>query len=191
MIHDFNKMSDEELGKLFAIKIVDYNPDWRNQFKIEEQTIQKILGINNIIRVEHIGSTAVPGLSAKPTIDILVEIKDETDIALIIKNLKHADYHFIPKPENPPPHMMFAKGYSDKGYSGQAYHIHVRYCGNWDEILFRNFLIRNPKTAHEYAELKLKLAEDFINDREKYTNNKTEFITSIIKIAREDLKNTK
>jgi len=84
---------------------------------------------------------------------------------------------------------MFAKGYSPKGYLGQTFHIHVRFRGDWDELIFRDYLIQNLKIAQEYAELKLMLSTDYINDREKYSNNKTEFITRITKTAREKLKN--
>jgi len=189
MTRSLNKLSNEELGNLFPVIISEYNPDWKNQFSSEKQNIQEVIGINNIIRIEHIGSTAVPGLYSKPTIDILVEIKDNTDTDLIINKLKRIKYHYISRPENPPPHMMFAKGYSLKGFTGQAFHIHVRYSGNWDELLFRDYLIQNPKIAQDYAELKIKLSNDYINDREKYTSSKTEFITRITKTAREALKN--
>jgi GrpB-like predicted nucleotidyltransferase (UPF0157 family) len=134
--------------------------------------------------IEHIGSTSVIGLCAKPTIDILVEIKDNTNTDQIISELNRIDYQYIPKPENPPPHMMFAKGYSNHGFTGQTFHIHVRYIGDWDELIFRDFLIQNPKIANEYSELKLQLSNDYINDREKYTNNKTEFITRVTNTAR-------
>lgn len=189
MTEDLNKLSTGELGKLFPIVISEYNPGWKNMFSTEKQSIKRVIGIKNTIRIEHIGSTAIPGLYAKPTIDILLEIKDDTDTDLIINKLKYLDYHFIPKPENPPPHMMFAKGYSSQGFSGQTFHIHVRYKGGWDELIFRDYLIQNPKIAQEYSELKLRLSTYYINDREKYTNGKTEFITRITKIARIELKN--
>jgi GrpB-like predicted nucleotidyltransferase (UPF0157 family) len=186
---DLSDLSFEELGKLFPIIISDYDPDWKNQFITEKQIIQKAIGLKNLIRIKHIGSTAVPGLCAKPTIDILVEIEEDTDAALIINSLKRIKYQYISKPENPPPHMMFAKGYSPNGYLGQTFHIHVRYRGDWDELIFRDYLIHNPKTAQEYAELKLKLSKDYLNDREKYTFKKTEFITRITKSARKEFKN--
>ena len=62
--------------------------------------------------MEHIGSTAVPGLISKPTSDILMEISEQADEKQVIEGLVKLDYHYIPKPENPPPHMMFAKGYT-------------------------------------------------------------------------------
>lgn len=127
MTEDLDKLSTEELGKLFPIKISEYNPGWEKQF--------------------------------------------------------------ISKPENPPPHMMFAKGYSAKGYSGQTYHIHVRYRGEWDELIFRDYLLQNPKIAKEYGELKLRLSVDHLNDREKFTENKTDYISKIVRIARAINKN--
>jgi GrpB-like predicted nucleotidyltransferase (UPF0157 family) len=189
MNKDLNNLSTDELGRLFPIIISEYNPDWKNMFSAEKQIIERAVGLRNTRRIEHIGSTAVPGLCAKPTIDILVEIKDDTDTDLIINKLKLLDYHYIPKPENPPPHMMFAKGYSDQGFTGQTFHIHVRYKGDWDEPVFRDYLIQNPKAAKEYSELKLELSIDYVNDREKYTDSKTEFIARIIKAARKELEN--
>lgn len=62
MTEDLDKLSTEESGKLFPIKISEHNPDWKNQFMSEKQTIQKAIGIKNILRIEHIGSTAVLGL---------------------------------------------------------------------------------------------------------------------------------
>jgi GrpB-like predicted nucleotidyltransferase (UPF0157 family) len=189
MNKDLNNLSTDELGRLFPIIISEYNPDWKNMFSAEKQIIERAVGLRNTRRIEHIGSTAVPGLCAKPTIDILVEIKDDTDTDLIINKLKLLDYHYIPKPENPPPHMMFAKGYSDQGFTGQTFHIHVRYKGDWDEPVFRDYLIQNPKAAKEYSELKLRLSIDYVNDREKYTDSKTEFIARITKAARKELEN--
>ena len=183
-----NDLSTEELGKLFPIIISEYDPSWKNLFLKEKYILRETIGNENIVSLEHIGSTAVPGLCAKPTIDILVEIKDQADTDLIISKLKSAGYHFIPKPENPPPHMMFAKGYSEKGFTGQAFHVHIRYKGDWDESRFRDYLINHPETAREYAELKLKLAELYPNDREKYTEAKTDFITKINIATKEELK---
>ena len=189
MKQDLNRLSVEALGKLFPIVIIDYDPAWKKLFYSEKQIIQGAIGVNNIIRIEHIGSTAIPGLCAKPTIDILVEIKDDTDTGKMIELLKQIGYDPIPKPENPAPHLMFAKGYSETGYSGQTFHIHLRYRGKQDEVLFRDYLIRNPTAANEYAELKRKLSIVFINNREAYTNNKTDFIKEILLKCREESKN--
>jgi len=88
------------------------------------------------------------------------------------------------KPENPPPHIMLAKGYSKKGYTGQTFHIHIRYAGYRDEIIFRDYLCDNPDIAKHYNDLKKELSTRYRNDREKYTEGKTEFIKHIMKLAR-------
>jgi len=184
MPEDLNKFTTRELGHLFPILIVNHNPDWKNIYKLEKQNIIRALGPDNILRIEHIGSTAIPGLCAKPTIDILLEIPRLTDLEYIKEKLKNIDYQYIPKPENPAPHMMFARGYSTKGITGQTYHIHIRYSGEWDEIKIRDFLIKNPEFAAKYGDLKRQLAVKFRNDREKYTEGKTDFINRVITMTK-------
>lgn len=179
-------MTTDELGQLFPVILVDYNPDWPGLASIESVNIIEVVGKEFISRIEHIGSTAVPGLCAKPTIDFLLEILDITNCDLLIMQLREIDYHFIPKPENPPPHMMFAKGYSESGITGQTFHIHVRYPGDWDELVFRNYLINNQSLIADYANLKRRLAVEFKYDREKYTAGKTAFIMNINLVARKN-----
>jgi len=188
MAKDLNKMTTDELGQLFPIILVDYNPDWPKIASIELKNIIKIVGKDNVSRIEHIGSTAVPGLCAKPTIDYLLEILDITNCDLLIKQLQKIGYQFIQKPENPPPYMMFAKGYSESGITGQTFHIHVRYPGDWDEIVFRDYLLKNQSVIADYARLKRKLANEFKNDREKYTDSKATFIKKAIVTARKTKK---
>ncbi len=184
MSKDLNQLTTDELGQLFPVTIVDYNPDWPGLASTEKKNIIRNAGKAVISRIEHIGSTAIPGLCAKPTIDFLLEILDITNCDLLINRLKKIGYHFIPKPENPPPHMMFAKGYSESGITGQTFHIHVRYSGDWDELVFRDYLLKNQTVTAEYARLKRKLATEFRNDREKYTDGKSTFIKNTTLIAR-------
>ena len=186
MAKDLNKMTTDELGQLFPVIIVDYNPDWPKLASIESRKIIETVGKEFISRIEHIGSTAIPGLCAKPTIDFLLEILEITNCDLLIKQLQKIDYQFIPKPENPAPHMMFAKGYSESGITGQTFHIHVRYPGDWDEIVFRDYLIKNQSVKADYAKLKRKLADEYKNDREKYTDSKTTFIKNTTLTARKN-----
>jgi GrpB-like predicted nucleotidyltransferase (UPF0157 family) len=184
MTKDLNKLTTAELGQLFPIILTDYDPGWAELYCIEKKGIAETFNPDQIVSIEHIGSTAVPGLCAKPTIDILIEIPDYTDLDSIKRKLNRIGYQFIPKPENPPPHMMFAKGYTKTGISGQTFHIHIRYAGDWDELIFRDYLISDPETALEYAHLKRELADKYVNDREKYTENKTDFVRRIVHLAR-------
>jgi len=177
-------MTEKELGKLFPIIISEPDPAWINLFQIEKIEIERALGTENIIRIEHFGSTAIPDLKAKPTIDILLEVPETFDKDHVIKELTKITYHYIPRPENPAPHMMFAKGYTLNGFEGQAYHIHVRHSGDWDELYFRDYLKMNPDIAKEYEELKIRLAKEYRNDREEYTEKKTDFIKRITEQAK-------
>jgi len=184
IVKRLDDLTEAEFGKLFPVILSEPDPEWPRLFHHEESRIRNALGATNIVRIEHIGSTAVPNLKAKPTIDILLEVPGDSDDDLIIDSLTKLDYHFIAKPENPAPHMMFVKGYTRKGFQGQAYHVHVRYSGDWDELYFRDYLRANPAAAREYGELKVQLAEENRNDREGYTNKKTDFIKRVTQIAR-------
>ena len=184
MNKDLNKLSTEELGELFPVRIVDYHSDWPEIYEKEKNIIEHLFNSTIIKRISHIGSTAIPGIKAKPTIDILIEITESFDKNGFIQLFKSIGYQYIPRPENPPPHMMFVKGYSPAGFKGQAFHVHVRYCGDWDEIYFRDYLITHPKTAKKYEKLKLQLAKKHKNNRENYTNAKTEFIKEVMKMKK-------
>lgn len=177
-------MTTDELGQLFPIIISDYDPVWPSLASLESKNIIETVGKEFISRIEHIGSTAVPGLCAKPTIDLILEILEITNCDLLIKQLQEIDYQYIHRHENPAPHMMFAKGYSKSGITGQTYHVHVRYPGDWDEIVLRDYLRKDQKAADDYAKLKRRLAGEFKNDREKYTDSKSDFIKSTILTAR-------
>jgi GrpB-like predicted nucleotidyltransferase (UPF0157 family) len=186
MEKQLNQMTNEELGKLFPIIILEPDSNWTKLFEAEKCEIEKTIEKNNIIRIEHIGSTAIPDIKAKPTIDILLEINETTENSRVIEGLGRLNYQYIPRPENPAPHMMFVKGYTLEGFKGQAFHVHVRYHGDWDELYFRDYLLQNPHIAKEYEELKIILSEQFKNDRDAYTDKKTDFIHMINQKARQE-----
>ncbi len=177
-------MTNEELWQLFPIIVTTYNPEWPGCYEKEKQFLIKLIGMENIVHINHIGSTAVPGLVAKPTIDILLEIIQNTDLERLIRLLEESGYIYSPQPNNPAPHMMFMKGYTPEGFKGQAFHLHVRYSGDWNEIYFRDFLRCHPEDAKEYGDLKLSLKEQFENDRDGYTQAKSKFIKRITELGR-------
>jgi GrpB-like predicted nucleotidyltransferase (UPF0157 family) len=188
---DLHKMSTEELGELFPIKIQEPDKNWKNYFKTEKDLILGLFEKIGLERIEHIGSTAIPDLKSKPTIDILMEVSHDLGEEIIIKNLKTIGYVYTQQLDNPPPHMMFVKGHTTSGLIGQSFHIHVRFKGDWDELYFRDYLRKNEGVKKEYEKLKLDLAVKFKNDRDAYTNAKTDFIENINKLAREEkTKNT-
>lgn len=181
-----DKMNGEELGRLFPIIISKHDPMWHVLYLSEKMNLEQSIGLNNIIRINHYGSTSVSNLLAKPTIDILLEIQNDIDTQQLISLLKGIGYSYSHQPNNPAPHMMFMKGYTSSGFIGQAYHLHVRYCGDWDELYFRDYLILYPEIAGKYGELKLHLKEKYEFDREGYTIAKSNFIKIITYQARKE-----
>lgn len=83
--------------------------------------------------------------------------------------------------------MMFMKGYTPEGFKGQAFHLHVRYSGDWDELYFRDYLLSHPDTTQAYGELKVKLQKEHEHDRDGYTDAKTGFIREITNRAKEQI----
>lgn len=181
---ELDKMTSEQLGQLFPIIIEDYSDKWVGLYQSESKQILDSFAPADIIRIDHIGSTAIPGLKAKPTIDILLQVPEDIDLHKMKRVFKSLGYQLNEHPENPPPHVTFVKGYSKKGIKGQSYHVHIRYKGDWNEILFRDYLIHHPEIAKEYEKLKLELAAQYRNDREAYTAAKSDFIEKINKVTR-------
>jgi GrpB-like predicted nucleotidyltransferase (UPF0157 family) len=179
MEKDLDGMNNEELSKLFPVFIAEPDPAWSHLFKMEEEKIKETLGKDIIIQIDHIGSTAIPGMPAKPTIDILIQVYEDIPDHQLVESLRSIGYYFIHRPDSPPPHMMFAKGYTPEGVKGQTYHLHIRYDDTHDEIIFRDYLVSHPNIARNYAELKYRLAQKYRYDRDAYTEAKTEFIKSI------------
>lgn len=177
-------MTVAELGKLFPIIISDYSDKWSDLFNSEANLITDAFARTEIVKIDHIGSTAIPGLKAKPTIDILMQVSKQIEISKLKDTFKTLGYLINDHPGNPAPHLTFVKGYTEKGFKGQAYHVHIRYIGDWDEVRFRDYLIKNKEIAKEYETLKLELADKYPNDREAYTNSKTEWIEKINNLTR-------
>ena len=184
MAKELSEMNNEELWKLFPIIISDHRPEWKDLYTQEKDIIEKAIGKQNISRINHFGSTSVRGLCAKPTIDILLEIFTDTDTDRLSEILTGIGYIRSNQKDNPPPHMMFLKGYTPEGFKGQAYHLHIRYEDDWDELYFRDYLIDHPDTAKEYGELKVRSKGQFEHDRDAYTEEKSQFIKENTRKAR-------
>lgn len=166
------------------ISIVPYDTHWPEMFEQERLHLLSCLPADLIKRIEHFGSTAVPGLTAKPIVDMLVEVTslDETRkrIAPVLEAQGY-DYFWRPSwgDDTPPYYAWFIK--RDKN-GNRTHHIHMvqSYLEHRDKLLFRDYLIENPAVAKEYGNLKIKLSREFENDRVAYTKAKTDFIVRII-----------
>ena len=183
------KLENGELGKKYPILIVEYDPKWQELYLRETTFLVNEFGENIILRTEHFGSTAIPGLASKPSIDVLVEIPSfEEAKQIIVPVLESKGYVYFWRSERSPGHMMFVKGYGPNGYikGMQLYHHHMAPVDHpiWERLLFRDYLKEHPDAKKEYEKLKYKLAEEFRHDREAYTDAKGEFVEKIMKQAR-------
>lgn len=183
-MQDLTQMSNEQLWELFPIALEPHNPAWKTWYEQEAEQICRAVGRQNILRLSHIGSTSVPGLLAKPTVDILLEISEETVLEEMLAGLERAGYLYAPQPQKPAPHMMLMKGYTLRGFASKVFHLHVRYLADQDELYFRDYLRAHPEAAAEYAALKEQLGQRFRHDRDAYTDAKGAFVAEITQLAR-------
>jgi len=174
-------VNDENVINKDHIDIIAYQADWPKNAELEIERIKSSLP-NIIDDIQHVGSTAVPGLAAKPIIDIQVGVKSlETIKKYAIQELEKLDYVYWA--ENPDPNrLFFVKGMPPYGEQ-RTHHVHVVSVDSpayRDKIIFRDYLRSHPEAAKNYSELKTRLALEFSVDREKYTEKKTDFIKTIL-----------
>jgi GrpB-like predicted nucleotidyltransferase (UPF0157 family) len=180
MRQDFSHVTEDMLSELFPVLLEPHNPAWQDYYVKERDFLQTMFG-DSIIRINHIGSSAVKGLIAKPTIDILLEVAQDIDLPAITLKLEDEGYCVNTPPKDI---IMYIKGYTPRGFEGQCVHIHVRQYGDWDELYFRDYLSLHPEVAYEYGKLKFQLKEQYPKDRDAYTDAKGEFVREYSKYAR-------
>lgn len=171
------------------VAIAPYDPAWPRMFEEEKQHLLECLPQDLIRRIEHFGSTAVPGLRAKPVVDVLVEVSSlEETKARVVPLLEAEGYDYFWRPTRgddvPPFYAWFIK----RNAAGtRTHHIHMveREFEHWDTLLFRDYLIEHPESAKEYEALKMTMAREYPNDREAYTNGKTDFVVRLTKVAKD------
>lgn len=171
------------------VSIVPYDSNWSRMFEEEKQHLLSLLPAEILGRIEHFGSTAIPGLSAKPIVDMLVEVSSlEETKSRIVPVLKAQGYDYFWRPTRgddvPPFYAWFIK----RDATGvRSHHVHMveKDFEQWERLLFRDYLIAHPMVAKEYEALKLTLARDYRNDRVAYTNGKTDYVVRVTQIAKE------
>jgi len=187
---DADERLKERIRKVTSeeVSIIPYDPSWVSMFLEERDNLISCLPEGLIRRIEHFGSTAVPGMCAKPIVDILVEVSslDETK-RVIVPILESRGYDYFWRPvvgEDPPFYAWFIK--RDIG-GKRTHHIHMVEADSelWDRLYFRDYLKEFPETRKDYMDLKYRLAKEFPNDRVAYTKAKTEFITRVTREAKE------
>lgn len=173
MVKELSEMSLEELWQLFPIKLTEPNEEWNEWYRDESEILRKILADIEIKRISHIGSTAIKGIWAKPTVDILIEIQNQKDFPAVKSLLLDNGYICMSETET---WLVFNKGYTKSGYAERVFHIHIRLSGDHDELYFRDYMNDHNELAKEYEKLKRSLWKQYEHNRDAYTDAKTEFV---------------
>ena len=163
------------------IIIKEYDPKWQALFETESAEIMEAIG-HYVAEIEHIGSTAVPGLCAKPVIDILVGLRRLLDAQDCILPMEGMGYEYFPEFEDEFPERRYFRKTSNGKRTHQIHMVEINTDFWKRHLAFRDHLRTHLETANEYAALKKELAKQFENDREGYTNAKTIFIENILAI---------
>jgi GrpB-like predicted nucleotidyltransferase (UPF0157 family) len=170
-----------------AIEILDYAPEWRTAFEDEAANLAEVFGLH-LLRIHHIGSTAIPGLKAKPIVDVLVIIDDIITIDSFFAGMESLGYRVRGEcldaiiPGTP------GRFYFSKDTSGiRTHQVHVCEVGHVeieDKLVFRDYLRFHPSVAWEYGELKERLAMTHHHDGIGYMRGKDGFVKATLIAAR-------
>lgn len=165
------------------VRIVPYHRSWPAAFEQERVILDHVLGSSVTGGIHHVGSTAVPGLPAKPIIDILVGIEKLESARVHIEPL--ASLHYVYAPYRADEMLWFCK----PSPAARTHHLHLvpTSSGRFRaELAFRDYLRQHAECAEAYANLKQELAVRFAHDREAYTAAKADFVRQVVRRAQID-----
>ena len=171
---ELSEMTLEELWELFPIFLVAHDERWKDNYNEVEKTLTGLLSDQPVIRISHIGSTAIQGIWAKNIVDVMVEIPQSADMKDMAQILEQNGFIIMSFKAD---RISLNKGYTENGFADKVYHIHLRYAGDNDELYFRDYLNEHPDVAKEYETLKLQLWKQYEHNRDAYTDAKTGFIS--------------
>ena len=166
-----------------SVIIVDYNPQWPHMYAQEKVRIQDAIG-EYLIDIQHVGSTSIPGLGAKPIIDIMAVVRNVSLVENCIQPLEALDYLY--QGEGGIPGRHFFRKPIDISQAGRTHHLHMVEKGHeqWAmHQLFREYMLQHPESVQQYDALKRELALENGSNRAAYTAAKAPFIKSIIRAA--------
>jgi GrpB-like predicted nucleotidyltransferase (UPF0157 family) len=158
-----------------AVRIVEYDPAWVEMAAVE---IGRIAGaVEAAVRIEHVGSTAVPGLAAKPIVDLQLSVADVDARSLYVGPLEELGYLFAPDPDSPDFHFFGLPAARPR-----THHLHVCAAGSADELrhlAVRDYLRAHPDEVSAYAELKRGLVARASGDRLAYIAGKDSYVAAL------------
>lgn len=180
-----SEMTLEELWELFPIILSEHKSVWSDWYNEEKKRILDFLSTRDL-RINHIGSTAINGIWAKPVIDILLEIPPSISMEEIKERLINNGYICMSEEES---RKSFNRGYTNEGFAQKVFHLHLRYYGDNNELYFRDYMNHYPELAKQYEALKMFLWKKYEHNRDAYTNAKTSFITQYTDQAKSKYQN--
>ncbi|MCR5742260.1 MAG: GrpB family protein, partial [Lachnospiraceae bacterium] len=130
----------EGLWGLFPISLVARNDRWKDSFNEIWKTLTGLLADRSVVRISHIGSTAIQGIWAKNIVDVMIEIPESIDMKDTARILEKNGFTAMSSGAN---RISLNKGYTDNGFADKVYHIHLRYAGDNDELYFRDCICRS------------------------------------------------
>jgi GrpB-like predicted nucleotidyltransferase (UPF0157 family) len=163
------------------IRIDGYDPRWPGLYEGEKWLLERHSD-GRLIAIEHVGSTSVPGLAAKPLVDIMGGVISLADADALVEPYEAIGYQYVPEYEDQLPERRYFRKPSDLITRVTLFHLHVVEVDSefWTRhLLFRDYLRSHPDVADEYAMLKRRLAVEYASDPLGYTDAKTDFIRSI------------
>jgi len=161
-----------------TVKLMPHKELWHQLFAEEAARLRDAIG-EHVVAIEHVGSTAICGLSAKPIIDIAAAVPEAANAERCVRPLKNIGYQY--RGEN----GIARRYYFVKG-EPRTHHLHMVESGSdlWkSHLLFRDYVRKHPEVAEEYERLKRDLAIKYERDREAYTEGKSRFIEEVLKRA--------
>jgi GrpB-like predicted nucleotidyltransferase (UPF0157 family) len=170
--------------KARSVEVVDYDPSWPEVFSAERETLLALAG-SQLVALEHVGSTAIPGLRAKPIIDIMASVESLEALDSILPALERLGYQLT---DAGMPNRFFLRKAEATGE--RAFHLHIVEVSSWSgrkERLMRDYLLDHPEVAAAYAALKTQLAITHAKDSLAYTRAKTDFVQGVVDRARDRL----
>lgn len=163
-----------------TVRVVPHDPSWPSQFAAERDDLLPVFG-KAATAIHHIGSTSVPGLAAKPVLDILVEATSLRDVDALAPALESRGYQA--RGEYGVPGRRY---FSRLPRAGLKVHIHVFEVGHphaGEQLLLRDYLRAHPRCAAQYGALKIALASEHADDRDAYQAAKADFVADLLRKA--------
>lgn len=173
------------------VEVMPYDVNWPVMFEAEKRFLMATFPSGLIRRVEHFGSTSVPGLAAKPVIDMLIEVSSleraKAEIAPVLERLGYDYFWRATHGEDGPPFYAWFIKRNEQG--ARTHHLHMveAHFEHWDRLYFRDYLRRHPEHSQRYQALKLALSAEHGTDRIAYTRAKTDFIVELTIQAKSEL----